>query len=65
MDESLENVVAKLNADPIYKDQFMRAFGSSEINPAKMALAMEQFMNTIVSVESKYDRYLRGNSNAR
>lgn len=60
MDESLENVVAKLNADPMYKDQFMRAFGSSEINPAKMALAMEQFMNTIVSVESKYDRYLRG-----
>lgn len=60
MDESLENVISKLGADQEYKDQFMRAFGSEEITEEKMALAMEQFMNSIVSVESKYDRYLRG-----
>jgi cytochrome c peroxidase len=60
MDETLENVIQKLEADQLYKDQFMRAFGSEEITEAKMALAMEQFMNSIVSVESKYDRYLRG-----
>jgi len=60
MDESLENVIAKLQADQAYQDQFMRAFGSTEITKEKMALAMEQFMNSIVSVDSKYDRYLRG-----
>ena len=60
MDETLENVVNKLKADQMYRSQFMRAFGSEEITDRKMALAMEQFMNSIVSVESKYDRYLRG-----
>ena len=60
MDESLANVINKLKVDQQYKDQFMRAFGSQEITEEKMSLAMEQFMNSIVSVESKYDRYLRG-----
>jgi cytochrome c peroxidase len=60
MDESLANVIGKLSSDQMYRDQFMRAFGSQEITEEKMSLAMEQFMNSIVSVESKYDRYLRG-----
>jgi len=60
MDESLANVIGKLNLDQSYKDQFVRAFGTAEITEERMALAMEQFMNSIVSVESKYDRYLRG-----
>ncbi|MBL4709116.1 MAG: cytochrome-c peroxidase [Flavobacteriales bacterium] len=60
MDESLANVISKLSSDQTYKDQFMRAFGSFEITEEKMSLAMEQFMNSIVSVDSKYDRYLRG-----
>jgi cytochrome c peroxidase len=60
MNETLENAIAKLKAEKQYRDQFLRAFGSEEITADKMALALEQFMNTIVSVESKYDRYLRG-----
>ncbi len=60
MNETLENVIAKLEADPKYRDQFIRAFGDDEITEERMSLAMEQFMNTIVSVESKYDRFLRG-----
>ena len=60
MDETLANVVNKLKIDQMYIDQFVRAFGSEEITETKMALALEQFMNSIVSVESKYDRYLRG-----
>jgi len=60
MAETLDNVVAKLSASQMYRDQFMRAFGSDEITSEKMSLAMEQFMNSIVSVESKYDKYLRG-----
>ncbi len=60
MNETLENVVTKLSSVQAYKDQFVRAFGSDEITSEKMSLAMEQFMNSIVSVNSKYDRYLRG-----
>jgi cytochrome c peroxidase len=60
MDESVTNVIAKLKTDQNYKDQFVRAFGSSEITKERMQLALEQFMNSIVSVDSKYDRYLRG-----
>lgn len=60
MDEKLENVIVKLKNDKLYTDQFTRAFGTDEINEQKMALALEQFMNSIVSVDSKYDRFLNG-----
>lgn len=60
MDESLENVLVKLNQSQKYKDQFKRAFGSEEITSERMSLAMEQFMNSIVSHNSKYDQYLAG-----
>ena len=60
MNESLDNVVAKLSDMEIYRDQFTRAFGSPEITPEKIGLAIEQFELTIVSVDSKYDRYEQG-----
>lgn len=60
MNETLENVMTKLRAEKDYKDQFTRVFGSDEITPEKMALALEQFMLSIVSFNSKYDKYLAG-----
>ena len=60
MNETLENVIAKLGETTLYTEQFTRAFGSDEITSEKMALAMEQFMMTIVSFNSKYDKYLAG-----
>lgn len=60
MAESLDNVILKLEAEQIYKDQFTRAFGDDEITSERMGLAMEQFMITIVSNDSKYDRVLAG-----
>lgn len=60
MDETLENVIIKLNADQRYKDQFVRAFGTEEINAERIAFALEAFMFSIVSDDSKYDRYLKG-----
>jgi len=61
MDESITNVIAKLSNSTLYKNQFIRAFGSEEISEHTMSLALEQFMNSIVSYQSKYDRYLAGN----
>jgi len=60
MNESVDHVIQKLTSDQQYKDQFTRAFGSSEITKSRMELALEQFMNSIVSVDSKYDRFLSG-----
>ena len=60
MNETLDNVVAKLGASEMYRDQFKRTFDSEEITPLKMSLAMEQFMLSIVSYESKYDAFLAG-----
>ena len=60
MNESLENVIVKLNALPKYKDQFIRAFGTSEINADRIGLAIEQFEFSVVSYQSKYDSFLEG-----
>jgi len=60
MNETLENVIVKLDAEEIYKNQFTRAFGSEEITSEKIGLAMEQFMLTILSMDSKYDQVESG-----
>jgi cytochrome c peroxidase len=60
MDETLENVIAKLQPDQEYKDQFVRAFGDNTITSSRIALAIEQFEITLISNRSKYDDYLAG-----
>ena len=60
MNETLENVLSKLSDSKMYRDQFKRAYGEGEITVERMALAMEQFMLSIVSYDSKYDRFKAG-----
>ena len=60
MNETLENVIAKLQSKDRYRDQFIRAFDTDTITEELMSLAMEQFMFTIVSGGSKFDRVQRG-----
>ena len=60
MDETLENVVSKLQASTNYPNQFKRAFGTTQINTILISKALEQFMNSIVSNNSKYDKFLAG-----
>lgn len=60
MKEKLPRVIDKLNDRPEYLAQFTRVFGDELITPERMSLAMEQFMNSIVSNQSKYDQYLAG-----
>lgn len=59
MNEKLEAVVAKLETDRDYSAQFNAAFGTPKITPARMALALEQFLLTLISQESKFDRAAR------
>ena len=60
MDEILDRVIAKLAAMKEYPPMFTAAFGSPEITPEKLGLAIEQFMLTLTSFDSKFDRALLG-----
>lgn len=60
MEEDLLNVIQKLQAKPIYVNQFRRTFNTEEITPRLMSFALEQFMNSIVSNRSKFDKVLAG-----
>lgn len=60
MDETLDNAAAKLKGSELYRRQFKKAFGTENINPELMSKAMEQFMNSIISQNSKYDKFLAG-----
>jgi cytochrome c peroxidase len=59
MNEELDRVVTKLKADRDYPAQFKAAFGSPGVTSERMALALEQFLLTLVSQESKFDRSAR------
>ncbi|MDB6024046.1 MAG: hypothetical protein JWM68_269 [Verrucomicrobiales bacterium] len=60
MDANLTNIVVALKASKEYPELFRTAFGSSEITPEKIGLALEQFVLTLTSYESKFDRVIRG-----
>lgn len=60
MNETLENVVAKLQSQKKYRDQFIRAFGSDDITSERIGLAIEQFEFVMISNNSKYDQWKRG-----
>lgn len=60
MDESVENVIAKLQAHPQYPGLFKKAFGSEIISTAHLMKALSQFMTMCISDNSKYDSVMRG-----
>lgn len=60
MAETLPSVIAKLNADPSYRTQFAAAFGDDSITTQRICKSLAQFMGLMVSANSKYDKYTRG-----
>ena len=59
MDSSMPEVVGKLNTDANYKKLFKAAFGDENITGERVLKAISQFMATMVSADSKYDRVLK------
>jgi cytochrome c peroxidase len=57
MHETLEAVTAKLQAAD-YSGLFAEAFGSPQISADRVARALEQYLITLVSFNSKFDRVL-------
>ncbi|MCB9286744.1 MAG: cytochrome-c peroxidase [Lewinellaceae bacterium] len=57
MDLLLQEAVRRLNAHPGYPDDFLRAYGK-EATPFTLTRALASFMRTLISGNSRYDRYI-------
>lgn len=60
MDETMDEVVARLQASSRYASLFADAFGNKGITSQHLQQSLSQFMLTLVSANSKYDKVMRG-----
>ncbi|MEP6583393.1 MAG: cytochrome c peroxidase [Ginsengibacter sp.] len=60
MAENVDSVLGKLKTDTSYVRMFKSAFGTSLINSQRMLKALAQFVGTLISSNSKYDKVKRG-----
>ena len=58
MAQNLDELVDELEADEVYPGLFRSAYG--KISAENIARALASFERTLISADSKYDRYLRG-----
>jgi hypothetical protein len=60
MDQTPAALAAKLTQHPEYPALFAKAFSPATITPERLALALENFLLSIVSHDSKFDRAMNG-----
>jgi cytochrome c peroxidase len=66
MDESISNVLRKLSGQQReagsanYPQLFVTAFGSPKVTGEKIGLALEQYLLTLISFDSRFDRAMSG-----
>lgn len=63
MDSSMPEAIAKLSKDDLYKKLFKQAYGDENITGERVLKALSQFMATLISADSKYDRFKQGKEN--
>lgn len=56
MGMSLDNLVAKVRATPYYPPLFSAAFGSPDVSSDRIARALAQYVRSLVSTNSRFDR---------
>jgi cytochrome c peroxidase len=59
MDETVKNVIAKLNKNEKYKELFLAAFDAKEITSQLTLKAISQFVVSLTTSNSKYDKVIR------
>tara|TARA_B110000902_G_scaffold80143_2_gene95266 strand:- start:3188 stop:4246 length:1059 start_codon:yes stop_codon:yes gene_type:complete len=59
MDETWANFLSEIRYDNNYRNMFFEAFGTLEPDSIHAVKAIAQFLRTMVSTNSKYDKYLR------
>ncbi|MBA5628460.1 cytochrome-c peroxidase [Moheibacter sp. BDHS18] len=60
MDSNFPDIIQKLSEDENYPNMFSEAYGDSEINADRILMALGQFMATMISDQSKFDQYKKG-----
>jgi len=60
MHQSWPDAVQKLSSHQDYPDLFFNAFGTRDIDSMHVVKAIAQFERTMITSNSKWDRYLRG-----
>jgi len=56
---SLPELELKIKSNPIYPPLFGKAFGSKEVTSKKIGKALAQFERTLLTQNSKYDKFLK------
>ncbi|MGV9002807.1 cytochrome-c peroxidase [Flavobacterium sp.] len=59
MDETLPNVIKKLQESPKYQMLFTKAFGDNKVTTERLLKSLSQFLVQLVSANSKYDQVLQ------
>ncbi|MCB9169783.1 MAG: c-type cytochrome [Flavobacteriales bacterium] len=60
MHDTWPNAASKIDADPAYGDLFYAAFGDSRVDSLQIAKAIAQFLRTMISANSPFDKWKRG-----
>ncbi len=60
----IDTVVARLKSITTYQNLFASAFGNGNINAERITMAIASFQRTLVSNNSRFDRYMRGDITA-
>ena len=58
MAQDLKRLIAELSGDAVYREMFENAYGG--VSAESIARALASFVRTLVSSNSRYDRFLRG-----
>ena len=58
--DDMDFLLAKLNRAPYYKPLFEDAFNSSEITRERVSSAIAQFLRSMITANSKFDRVMAG-----
>lgn len=61
---SFDDIIAKLQADPKIKALFTRCYPDQGITEATITHAIAEFEKTLITPNSPFDRYLKGDPNA-
>ncbi len=59
--EDLDFLAKKLSKVDYYKDLFQKAYGSNEVTPQKLSDAVAQFLCSMTTFDSKFDRGVNSN----
>jgi cytochrome c peroxidase len=59
MGQNLRELVKELQSDQVYPTLFAEAFGRDTVHVAFVARALAQYLRTLISADSRYDRFVR------